>query len=88
MTQPRDAGEYQPVNSSPINLPSEELRENGTDQAHSDAVTRAQAWCLYLSHFLSMWNSRMYEFSAVSNFSGDCSSSVVITRCIGSNSTI
>ena len=47
----------------------EEDGEGGEDEV-GDEVTRGQAWCLYLSHFLSMWNSRMYEFGAVS-FSGD-----------------
>ena len=28
-------------------------------------MTASQAWCLYSSHLLSMWNSRMYEFGAV-----------------------
>lgn len=31
-----------------------------------DVLTTAQAWCLYLSHFLSMWNSRTHEYGAVS----------------------
>ena len=28
-------------------------------------MTASQAWCLYCSHMLSMWNSRLYEFGAV-----------------------
>lgn len=40
--------------------------ENNVDDDHFDEVTTGQAYCLYLSHFLSMWNSRMYEFGAVS----------------------
>lgn len=28
-------------------------------------LTKAQAWSLYTSHFLSTWNMRMYEFAAV-----------------------
>ena len=45
----------------------EEDVEGGEDEGEGgDEVTRGQAWCLYLSHFLSMWNSRMYEFGAVS----------------------
>ena len=31
-----------------------------------EEMTIGQAWCLYLSHFLSMWNSRLYEFGVVS----------------------
>ncbi|KAJ9602313.1 hypothetical protein H2200_013168 [Cladophialophora chaetospira] len=33
--------------------------------AHDDELTQGQAWCLYLSHFLSMWNSRTYEYGAI-----------------------
>ena len=45
----------------------QEIGEQGEDEVDGgDEVTRGQAWCLYLSHFLSMWNSRMYEFGAVS----------------------
>ena len=29
-------------------------------------LNKAQAWTLYLSHFLSTWNGRSYEFAAVS----------------------
>jgi hypothetical protein len=35
------------------------------DEAVGDDLTRGQAWCLYLSHFLFMWNSRTYEYGAV-----------------------
>lgn len=40
----------------------------GEDDRHDfdDEATSGQAWCLYCSHFLSMWNSRIYEFGAVS----------------------
>ncbi|KIX94121.1 uncharacterized protein Z520_10147 [Fonsecaea multimorphosa CBS 102226] len=37
----------------------------GDEHAHDDDLTRAKAWCLYLSHFLSMWNSRTYEYAAI-----------------------
>lgn len=40
----------------------------GTGEFVEDAtpsLTKGQAWSLYLSHSLSMWNSRMYEFGAV-----------------------
>ena len=30
-----------------------------------DDLTKGQAWCLFLSHFLSMWNSRTYEYGEV-----------------------
>ncbi len=40
--------------------------EDTVDDDCLDDVTTGQAYCLYLSHFLSMWNSRMYEFGAVS----------------------
>lgn len=42
--------------------------EDKMDYAHCDDLTRKQAWCLYLSHFLSMWNSRMYEWAVVRTF--------------------
>lgn len=29
-------------------------------------LNKTQAWALYLSHFLSTWNGRSYEFAAVS----------------------
>lgn len=32
---------------------------------HPDVVTREVAYTLYLCHFLSTWNARMYEFAAV-----------------------
>lgn len=48
------------------------LFQPDNDQSGDDFVsdldnelTPAQAWCLYLSHFLSMWNSRTYEYGAV-----------------------
>jgi len=37
----------------------------GSHDARVDDVTRRQAYCLYVSHALSMWNSRMYEFAVV-----------------------
>lgn len=36
-----------------------------SQDAYSDNVTSGQAYCLYVSHSLSMWNSRMYEFAVV-----------------------
>lgn len=39
--------------------------EDNVNYAHCDDLTQKQAWCLYLSHFLSMWNSRMYEWAVV-----------------------
>ena len=38
--------------------------EEGHD-AHFDSLTKRQAYCLFISHTLSMWNSRMYEFGVV-----------------------
>ena len=35
-------------------------------KANGDVFTSKQAWCLYVSHFLSMWNSRTYEYATVS----------------------
>lgn len=38
--------------------------EEGHD-AHFDSLTKRQAYCLFTSHILSMWNSRMYEFGVI-----------------------
>lgn len=36
------------------------------DGEHEHApMNRSQAWNLYVSHFLSTWNMRIYEFAAV-----------------------
>lgn len=34
----------------------------------SSSLTKFGAWNLYLSHALSTWNGRTYEFGAVSDF--------------------
>lgn len=49
-----------------LSTSSPESEEDKVHDDHADEVTAGQAYCLYLSHFLSMWNSRMYEFGAVS----------------------
>ena len=36
--------------------------------SETGSMTRSQAWNLYTSHFLSTWNIRTYEYSAVSIF--------------------
>ncbi|TVY93896.1 Solute carrier family 40 member [Lachnellula willkommii] len=33
--------------------------------SHQNGMTRSQAWNLYVSHFLSTWNIRTYEFAAI-----------------------
>ena len=38
---------------------------DGGHGAYADDVTSGQVYCLYVSHSLSMWNSRMYEFAVV-----------------------
>ncbi len=49
--------------------PMEEEDDGGnvvkSHDARVDDVTSRQAYCLYVSHALSMWNSRMYEFAMV-----------------------
>ena len=41
-------------------------QESGNGQEGRDAsLTTRQAYYLFISHFLSMWNSRMYEFAVV-----------------------
>ena len=37
----------------------------GDDVVLFDVLTKRQAYCLFMSHTLSMWNSRMYEFGVV-----------------------
>ena len=66
MTQFSHVGEHSPIDYSSFESPRVRHRTEDVDHAVSDEVTRGEAWCLYLSHFLSMWNSRMYEFGAVS----------------------
>ena len=39
-----------------------------SDGAEEEELTPPQAYCLYASHFLSMWNSRAYEYGSVSSF--------------------
>ena len=59
-----------PWEPSAVELPlgdAHERSETSTDQdasAHDD-LTSHQAYYLYVSHFLSMWDSRMYEFAVV-----------------------
>jgi len=46
----------------------EDTEESLSSAHHSDALTpltSPQATCLYISHFLSTWNARTYEFAVV-----------------------
>ena len=55
-----------PISFAPV--PVDELDSDSDDDGHDtalDELTSRQAYCLYVSHSLSMWNSRMYEFSVV-----------------------
>ena len=36
------------------------------DADEDEELTPSQAYCLYASHLLSMWNSRAYEYGSVS----------------------
>ena len=59
-------GNAQSVDSPAISfapVPVDELDSDSDDAGHD--MTSRQAYCLYVSHSLSMWNSRMYEFSVV-----------------------
>jgi len=64
MIDVNDVGDSQPGDPFLVHAP----QRFGQNASHDDddEVTRGQAWCLYCSHFLSMWNSRIYEFGAVS----------------------
>lgn len=61
-----------PHASSPVSDEGEDEdggRNHGGNSlaASTNDVTSRQAYRLYVSHSLSMWNSRMYEFAVVSN---------------------
>lgn len=43
-----------------------EAEQEGTQTEMIMDMNKSQAWNLYLSHFLSTWNGRSYEFAAVS----------------------
>ena len=52
-----------------LGMPSQDrpaADDDDTQPTQLDELTSVQAYYLYVSHFLSMWNSRMYEFGAVS----------------------
>ena len=58
--------DFPPISFAPV--PVDELDSESDDDGHDtpfDELTSRQAYCLYVSHSLSMWNSRMYEFSVV-----------------------
>lgn len=65
MTELIYLGQRQIVEPFLSSLPTDYV-ENNVDNDYLYDMTSGQAYCLYLSHFLSMWNSRMYEFGAVS----------------------
>lgn len=65
----REAQESDAVSQDSFAMPSMELQdshssEEGLDPSLDD-LTKRQAYCLFISHMLSMWNSRMYEFGVV-----------------------
>lgn len=64
MIEVDDVGDSQPGDAF-LAHPHQSIEQNASHDTDDD-VTRGQAWCLYCSHFLSMWNSRIYEFGAVS----------------------
>ena len=54
------------INFAPV--PVNEIDSSIDDDGHDtpfDEFTGRQAYRLYVSHSLSMWNSRMYEFGVV-----------------------
>ncbi len=60
--------------------PDEDVEHDGR-RALLDGLNRRQAYCLYISHFLSMWNSRMYEFGVVSGTLSRDGWSTVVDGC-------
>jgi hypothetical protein len=61
-----DAGQDDSFTSPQEVLSAAEEDATNHGHAHENELTKEQAWCLYVSHFLSMWNSRTYEYGAVS----------------------
>ena len=63
------AQETAPLHSNSFPMPlMEDQESHNSEDAHDppfDDLTKHQAYCLFISHTLSMWNSRMYEFSVV-----------------------
>lgn len=58
---------------------TEHRESHDSEEAHDarfDSLTTRQAYCLFLSHALSMSNSRMYEFGVVSILSASSSQTV------------
>ena len=58
--------DFAPISFTPV--PVDELDSDSDDDGHDtpfDKLTSRQAYYLYVSHSLSMWNLRMYEFSVV-----------------------
>lgn len=45
------------------------MAHGGSGDPLQPGVTQRQIWGLYLSHFLSTWNARSYEFAAVTYIS-------------------
>lgn len=47
-------------------IESQESHDSERDRdAYFDTLTKRQAYYLFMSHTLSMWNSRTYEFAVV-----------------------
>ena len=64
------AHETEPSSADSFAMPlTEDQESHNIEDAHDpplDSLTKRQAYCLFISHTLSMWNSRMYEFGVVS----------------------
>ena len=58
-----EAEDQQPA--SPASLPEESSLDSTNDQVESAHVSRTYNRQLYVSHFLSTWNVRGFEFGAV-----------------------
>lgn len=59
-----------PGDSSAVPVLEHEESHNseGGHDAHFHGLTKRQAYCLFVSHTLSVWSSRMYEFGVVKVF--------------------
>lgn len=63
-------GVYSSLSTTEVEEPwrrrQRESQDRDAREVNSDVLTKTQAYCLYASHTLSMWDSRMYEFAVVS----------------------
>ncbi|KAL8825515.1 MAG: hypothetical protein Q9191_004372 [Dirinaria sp. TL-2023a] len=72
----RQGHDYSPFPDSTLSRNEVDEPEHDDDglsdeNTHDDEFTKRQAYFLYISHSLSMWNSRMYEYGVVKRLNHD-----------------